>query len=398
MKRILFVDDEPRVLAGLKRLLHKMRGEWEMEFAESGAEALDRLATAPFDVLVTDMRMPKMDGAALLTHARDRYPKTVRIILSGHTEDEAAYRALPIAHQFLAKPCDADMLRQTIDRSSKLLDTISNDRVLSAVGRIGRVPSIPRLYRELTAVLASSTSSNEQIADVLEQDPGMCGKLLQMVNSAFFGQPRRVSDVSQAVALLGTQMLRNLVLNTEVFDVFPARSDTFSIDKLQRHIALTARIAAQLEPRAPWAQEAYTAGLLHDIGILVIASYLPDDFKEIVERSDRESTSMHVIEADVIGVTHAEIGGYLLGLWGLQHSTVEAVAYHHTPEQLRNRSFDCAQAVYVANELAHDCDASGDAAHKRAPAALSYIDLDDRYEEWQPIGERFAAQLENAED
>src|ERR1017187_6368046 len=114
MKNLLFVDDEVRVLQGLQRQLYGMRNEWNMNFKEGGAKALDFMASAPVDVIVTDMMMPGMDGAQLLTEVMKRHPDTIRIVLSGHADREAILRLVGPAHQYLSKPCDAEELRNAI--------------------------------------------------------------------------------------------------------------------------------------------------------------------------------------------------------------------------------------------------------------------------------------------
>ncbi len=114
MKRVLFVDDEPKVLAGLQRMLRPLRHEWRMTFAAGGAEALAMLERGPFDVLVTDMRMPGIDGPQLLEEVRRRFPHVLRIALTGQYHGDAVQRSAALAHYHLAKPCDPDMLKEAI--------------------------------------------------------------------------------------------------------------------------------------------------------------------------------------------------------------------------------------------------------------------------------------------
>jgi YesN/AraC family two-component response regulator len=115
LRRVLFVDDDQYILDGLQNLLRKQRSRWDMCFALGGAAALELFAAAPFDVIVSDMRMPGMDGAELLAHVRERYPAARRIVLSGYAEPAAVQRALEVAHQFLSKPCRAPDLIDAID-------------------------------------------------------------------------------------------------------------------------------------------------------------------------------------------------------------------------------------------------------------------------------------------
>ncbi len=121
-KTVLFVDDELNVLEGLRTRLHRQRSKWEMVFVQSGREALERLAQGDVDVLVTDMRMPEMDGVTLLKRAQEEYPRVVRIVLSGHAELEAALRAIHVAHQFLSKPCEAGVIENVVERAVLLAD------------------------------------------------------------------------------------------------------------------------------------------------------------------------------------------------------------------------------------------------------------------------------------
>src|SRR5690606_34045961 len=120
VRRILFVDDEPHVLDGLRDLLHKRLREWEMSFALGGQEALTLLETRPFDVVISDMRMPGIDGVTLLRLVKERYPAIARIVLSGQAERDAVVNALPVAHQFLSKPCDVEVLYAVVERACGL--------------------------------------------------------------------------------------------------------------------------------------------------------------------------------------------------------------------------------------------------------------------------------------
>lgn len=187
MTRILFVDDEIRILEGLQRMLRPQRKEWEMAFAPGGQAALTMLEASTFDVIVSDMRMPGIDGAALLETVRQKYPSVLRIILSGYTELEASYRAVPVAHQFLLKPCDPDALRAAIERATSLVEVLNSKMLASLVGSLQELPSLPRTYAELRHALSDPDSSIDQVVRIVEQDVAITAKVLQLVNSAFLG-------------------------------------------------------------------------------------------------------------------------------------------------------------------------------------------------------------------
>jgi HD-like signal output (HDOD) protein len=353
MKRVLFVDDEPQMLSGLQRLLRPQRHEWEMKFAEGGEQALVALDETPYDVIVTDMRMPGMDGVTLLEQVKDQWPQMVRIILSGYTELEATLRTVPVAHQFLTKPCDPDRLKDVVERACALQSLLNREALRATIAQMGDLPSQPGVYLALAEALADPATSMADVAQLIEQDIAMSAKCLQLVNSAFFGLGRRITSVQQAVSYLGTDMLKVLVFTVEVFHAFqPARgAGGFDLEALQSHSLLVARLATKILAGRQPADDAFVAGMLHDVGKLVLVTRLPEQAAAIAGSAQETARPWHVLEEEVIGVTHAEIGAYLLGLWGLPQQTVEALAYHHDPTRLPESEFDVLAAVYVADVL-----------------------------------------------
>jgi len=187
MKRVLFVDAEPKVLDGLRRLLHPMGSEWEMTFVGSGSKALSQLAANPFDVVVTDIRMPEMDGVELLERVSRQYPRVVRIVLSGQADDETSMRVVDLAHQCLAKPCDPDILKRALNRSCALRDIVGDPTIQALLARIDHLPSMPGILVELVREIRSPQASFQKVATIMTKDVGMTSKILQLVNSAFFG-------------------------------------------------------------------------------------------------------------------------------------------------------------------------------------------------------------------
>jgi len=358
MRRVLFVDDEPRILEGLRRMLRGQRHDWEMAFAPGGEAALALMEASPFDVIVSDMRMPEMDGAALLTQVRDRYPQVVRIVLSGHSELSAALRVVPVAHQFLAKPCDAGTLRVAVERACHLKGLLCDDSIRQTVGALRDLPSRPRTFDALTQGLADPNTSLQQLAGIVEQDVGVSAKILQLVNSAFFGIAHSVTNLEHAVIYLGINTIRSLVLSLEIFRVFAPETTLpeFDLERLHKHARLTALIAVRLPVPKHLAEMTVAAGMLHDVGKLVLAWKLPERFGKLLARAAEERAPLYKIEESEYGFSHAEIGGYLLGLWGLPYILVEAVALHHSPNRVPHEYFDAVSAVHVANRLANELD------------------------------------------
>jgi HD-like signal output (HDOD) protein len=349
--RVLFVDDEVAVLEGLENLLRKQRREWEMTFASSGEAALAELDRHPVDVVVSDMRMPGMDGATLLQHVQARCPGAVRIVLSGYAERGAVMRSLPVAQQFLSKPCDADALIAAVGRACRLQALLQSETLRRVAGRLETLPSAPKIYAELTQAMAQDDITSAKLARIIESDPAMVGKTLQLVNSAYFGLARRVTSVDQAVTYLGIEVLKGLVLNAHVFQMAsfsPTR--VLSLDRLQAHSLLVARLAGRVVK--PILREvAFAAGIVHDVGKIVLASGVPDQFDASIKLAAAEKCAAYEAEQAVLGVTHAEMGAYLLGTWGLPFELIEAVAYHHTPGTVTSGNRDTLAAVHTVDAL-----------------------------------------------
>ncbi len=397
MKSILFVDDEPSILQGLQRMLRPMRREWDMTFCPGGQEALRAMAEEPFDVVVTDMRMPGMDGAALLTEVSRQHPQVVRIVLSGQSSKEATLKSVGVAHQFLAKPCDPEKLKQTVNQAFALRDLLSDETLKQALSRLNSVPSVPALYTEIMEELKYPDASVKRIGDIVAEDPGMTAKILQLVNSAFFGLPRQVSSPAQAASLLGTETIRALVLSIDVFSQFEgAAVEGLAPESVQKHCAETAAIARQIatveKATIEIVDASFMAGFLHDVGKLILAQNMSDQYREVMVHMREKGVPLCEAERAVLGATHAEVGAYLLGLWGLPESMVEAAAFHHCPSKSFGDSFVPLTAVHVANALAH-----GRYSEDRA-AAVEELDLDylnqlglaDRVPVWQAAGKEIS--------
>ena len=351
-KQILFVDDEPMILEAIQHGLRSMRGEWEVKLANSGAEALEAMAQTPFDVVITDMRMPGMDGAQLLELVKARFPRTIRIILSGQSDRETILRSVGPSHQYLSKPCDLDELKGRLTRAFALRDMLDNPNVKEILSRLESVPSVPALYTAVSEALRSPETSLTQIGDLIAQDMGMCAKVLQLVNSAFFGLACRVSSPHRAIAMIGFENLRALVLSVEVFSGLGGRP-TADLNSLWRHSMATASCAKAIArvQRSPHGliDDAFTAGLLHDVGRLVLTSAFGDEYGKVLRRAAEPGAVLAACEGEAFGCSHNVAGAYLLGLWGLADSVVEAVAWHHEPSHAPPTSFSALIAVHAAD-------------------------------------------------
>lgn len=339
MTRILFVDDEPNILNGLRRQLHGLRSCWDMRFVGSGEAALASLRETPADVLVTDMRMPGMDGAELLMRVRSEWPAIVRIVLSGHAERQLVMRSIHEAHQYLAKPCDPAQLRSTIDRAVRLRALLQDRGLIELVTQLDHLPSLPALYREITEAMRDDRLGIRELGALIEQDLALSGKILQIVNSAFFGIPRHVGSPAEAAVLLGIDVLRALVLGSEMFESaeFPA-DDQHELEAIwlrSQRVAILARdIAREFQLGRVGEDRSFLAGLMHEVGKPLLLTGGP-------------------AAKDQIPTAYAAVGAYLLGVWGFPDDVVAGVAYHAQYERGSGPQRDPVAVVHLAACIAH---------------------------------------------
>jgi putative nucleotidyltransferase with HDIG domain len=366
----------PEVLEAEEAILDSLRPEWEMTFAVGAAKALEHLERGPFDVLVTDFDMPVIDGAALVRKVESRWPRTVRVILSGSDEVEVARRVAHSAHQFVAKPCDCRELHECVERTFALHELLADPRLLAAFGSVGRLPVLPEIYNDALRLLENPARALSDVGKLIARDPVLSAKILQLVNSAFFGLSQPMTRIEHAVPYLGSDVIRSLVLMADVI-----REGTFdenggaSLYEVQRHAIETASLARRIVPDPRMGEVAFASGLLHDIGKVVLASRVPDRLRRAVIAALATRRPLHEVEADQDGATHAVIGAFLLAQWGLPYSIVEAVAHHHSPAKVVQRKFDVVGAVYVANLLSHEGESEGPRGSLvHSPLDLEYLE------------------------
>lgn len=385
MVRILFVDDEPNILQSLRRTLRTAASDWEVRFASSGREALQRLEEQPCEVIATDLQMPGMDGAALLAEVRRRWPSTLRIITSGSCAQGQVVKAVGTAHQYLSKPYETSALKQAISCALRLRSLLDDGDLARFVSGIDRLPSLPDHYRQITAALQDDSLSLRQVGDLITEDVALSAKVLQVVNSAFFALPRRVASPGEAAVVLGVDVLRALVLASDVFSSMdPALEQVNGVRRLWRHsleIGSAIRAGAKvLGCNRQVIDTGFLAGIMHEVGSLILLMNRPEQF----ERCQREVAAGRLpyeIERELFGTTHAHVAGYLLASWGLQEDLVTAVAFHHRPSESGDPALDPLCLLHLADCICGS--GASDGAQGLDAAYLERLELLGRLPELQ---------------
>jgi len=354
MKNIIFVDDEPDLLDSLRVRLYKHRRDWSMKFLASGEQAVAELEGSPVDVVVSDIRMPGMGGGQLLNILKERWPATIRIVLSGYADESQTLRLTSLAHQYVAKPCDSEEIENIIDRCLQLQELLKNESLRRVVGRIGQLPAIPKVYARLQRALATPEVTAADISAIVNADAAIASKVLQLTNSAFFRLRKPIVRIKDAITYLGFATVRNLVMSAEVFAQWKVPAVVAGVvdpEHLQLHAQLAAQACRSLAIGNVSPDDAWLAGLVHDLGYWILAQECPEDLSRALLLSQTSGLPLFVCERQTIGATHAEMGAYLMGLWGLPSPIVEAVALHHTPTAVPTRGFDLLATLAISHSL-----------------------------------------------
>lgn len=386
-RKILFVDDDQNILDGFRTMLHSKRKEWKCSFASSGEQGLKLVEREPFDVVIADMRMPGMDGADFLKKVEDIQPGTVRMILSGYSETQALLKSVKHAHQFLSKPCSSETIIQTIRRVTELAHILNDESIRTIVARLDALPALPDLYVKISHELQDAEPDLKRIGKLVEQDGGISATLMKVVNSSFFGFYENISSPTRAVTLLGTEAVKGLILGVHLLEKIDlSKLSGYSVEKLWKHTLQTgyfAKAIAKLETSDnAFIESCFIAGMLHDVGKLVFVTQMDSLYLPVLEAVRKVNGPIVDFENTALGVSHAEIGAYLLGLWGFKKDVVTGVHGHHAPDQ-GEPGLTIALVVHVANTLQHEL------GHPESDFIFS--PLDDDYLATQGMEERLGA-------
>lgn len=352
--KVLFVDDDPVTIERVRHGLDEHAARWDVRFAKSAREALAELEFhGPYDAVITDLRMPHVDGAALLAEVKAHHPATVRVVMSDFLDLSSALRSVPVAQQFLESPVEISKLIATIERCADLSRRLENPSLRAMLGQIDLLPTPPSSVVALNEVMNRQDGSIDEVAKIIEADPAMTAKLLQLVNSAFFGLSHRVTDARHAVTYLGLATVRNLLSAVELVRAFtPANPELVrAVEGIHVHSMAVAEMARTLMAHRHQVHDAFAAGMMHDVGLLALISCAPDRFLALRDEAMASGRPLVACESEVLGTTHATLGAYLLNAWGLPHALVEAVARSHDADRIADRTLTPAHAVFVAEQV-----------------------------------------------
>lgn len=347
---VLFVDDDERILNSFRRMLRENK-DIIFYFASSAQNAIDIVQKYTIDIIISDMKMPYMDGSSFLTYIQNNYPNIIRIVLSGYSEEEIVIKSFKYAHQFIAKPLSANKIIEIIWQIIKYEKYLSNDSVRNVINSISFLPSIPNLYAEIEKEILSENFSLRNVAEKISKDIAISTKLLQIVNSAYYGLARNILDPKVAVNLLGIEIVKSVVLMSGLFQrKYKSPKIEKFLEKLWEHSYIVASVAKKLASIETSdnkiLDEIFAIGIIHDIGILVMLEL--NFYIEIVDDMFNLENDLIEKENYTYKTNHCIIGAYLLTLWGFPVKIIDIVENHHTH---RNTGDIYLDSIVLANEL-----------------------------------------------
>lgn len=392
-QKILFVSSRDEILGRFEILLRAQSERWEGEFVRSGDHALEVLADGDCAVVVTGPEVASMTGAELLAAVSDRFPETVRVIITDPDDFDPTLGMVGAAHQFLSETCEEEGLAHTLHRAARVREMLEDRGLKTLMTKIETLPSLPSLYLQIIRELQTANPSITRIARTISDDVSMAAKTLQLVNSVVFAPRVRITDPMRAAIYLGIDMLKALVLSANVFKQFERiQVAELTIGELWDHsmyvATLSQKILREEGADAAVADQAFMAGVLHDIGKLVLAANLPDNYIKAVEMSRNNDIPLVEAERVFFGASHAEIGAFLMALWGVPDAVVEAIQFHHQPSAAPQAEQGALMAVHVANGLAVQRSSTHDHVLETDHLDLDYLDgigMAERLASWRRL-------------
>jgi putative nucleotidyltransferase with HDIG domain len=385
--RVLVATTDAAVEHTLRQGAARPATPLEMTVVASVAESVAALAMVSYDAVFADLETDAAGALTLLSEAEVRQPASLRVAI-GDPHGEAAARAIHVSHRLLGKPLDADTVEIFTAHAAALRARMQDERIRLLVGGVSSLPSVPRLYAALTRLLHSDDVSIDAVTRQVAEDPGIAAKILQLANSPMFGIAREVTTLRSAVALLGVRAIHSLVLSAELVRAFPAGGpgDSATLEALQSHAVAVASLATRLLPDRLDPDEVFAAAVLHDVGKLVLLDRCTEMYDYLSRSSTGRRVPLHRLELEVLGITHAEIGAYLLHLWQLPESIVAGVASHHIPS--RPTATELSAVIHVADALVHGLHSPEREAARLDADCLEHLGLADRLPAWRQLAAR----------
>ncbi|MGB9771658.1 MAG: HDOD domain-containing protein [Candidatus Kapaibacteriota bacterium] len=351
---ILFLSDETTIKEIIRNVV-PLQDDFDIFFAESGEKGLQILANNKIDIFFGSPNITLPSGSNIFYEIKRVFPETIRFALVSNLESPSVAQLSQYVHQFVQPPYTLENLKERIERTSSLQKTLKNEKIKELVQNITALPSLPELYIQIEQEVARPDFSLSKIGNLIAKDPNLTAKILQIVNSAYFGLQREITNINFALSYLGVNVIKSLIFYIHLFSNFKVTPENRKyLEQFWKHSLIVASNTYHLAEKHLTSKSeidsAYTAGVLHDVGKFVLLNTYtyPQNVMLLAEQKAMDNLEA---ENEIYQCTHAEIGAYLLGLWGFPITIVEAVAYHHQPSKLKKSSLNFSTILHIADFL-----------------------------------------------
>ncbi|MGB9911753.1 MAG: HDOD domain-containing protein [Candidatus Kapaibacteriota bacterium] len=351
---ILFLSDETTIKEIIRNVV-PLQDDFDIFFAESGEKGLQILANNKIDIFFGSPNITLPSGSNIFYEIKRVFPETIRFALVSNLESPSVAQLSQYVHQFVQPPYTLENLKERIERTSSLQKTLKNENIKELVQNITALPSLPELYIQIEQEVARPDFSLSKIGNLIAKDPNLTAKILQIVNSAYFGLQREITNINFALSYLGVNVIKSLIFYIHLFSNFKVTPENRKyLEQFWKHSLIVASNTYHLAEKHLTSKSeidsAYTAGVLHDVGKFVLLNTYtyPQNVMLLAEQKAMDNLEA---ENEIYQCTHAEIGAYLLGLWGFPITIVEAVAYHHQPSKLKKSSLNFSTILHIADFL-----------------------------------------------
>ncbi len=362
MHTILFVDDES-VLLEFYKSYFKFREGWNAHLCSDPLSVQEILKNEPIDIIVSDLNMPGINGAELLSTVAENFPWVIRVILTSEANNNLSLKAVKYAHRCLKKPVNMAEIESEIENTLLVYKSEISRIVRTVLTGLDSIPVMPKVYTELISeIKKGEEASLHKIGDLVAEDPGMSMNILRVVNSPYFGSELTINKPEHAVTMLGLNVVKNLILTAELIDIFPLSPENSSlVDDIIHHSTLCSclmtEIFAHEELNGKVSKEdveiAGSIGMFHDVGKIVLASEFPDLYQKVTAIHHHSDERLSSIEWQHLGVSHAEVGAYLMSLWGLSSKVAKTIAIHCSASKENRKRDIFMRAIHYSNHIAY---------------------------------------------
>lgn len=387
MKRMLVVNSGGRDFLLFDHFAAEFSEEWAIEHVINCNEVDSLLSKNEFDVVVAVVNDDVELIINLFSELKKTNPKILRFVLTNQVSERKVINALDAISAYFNQEIKALELYSSLERNLMIEDIVNAEKFLSSHGISDSLPSMPSLYADLIELLNTEEASIKEISALMKRDPAMTTKLIQLVNSSFFGLRRAIVSAEDAAVMIGIEPIKALVLSEQSFKLFKNRKiPSTYVQRLWNHstmVAAFSRCIARYEGADKYdADTAFTAGMIHDIGKLIMLEYLPDDCLEYAGALTEDTYESLDVERMVFGTTHPNVAGLLLSKWGFTNNLLEPVIFHHKPLWL-HKEFSPLQAVFAADCFYHEFFGHGDESSRLGTVYNDCHSIQNKAHKWK---------------